>query len=208
MTPTAEGDATFVFIDWSTASEHDPRTAADPARGQYREAYVVIPVTFGGQRAARVPYIWVDNDLSFARGLIQGDTSQTCSQRTSVEGGKRADGAAKGRQTPVIPGHLRSLTVTRKPPLTWPHSLWSATMQISGGGFDSPQLHRVPKWPLTRPLGRKKRTANSPQRSAGSLTRGNAGRSGRGKPRGYPPPAVPIRSRNTRSASRDRDHSR
>src|SRR5690606_37507035 len=70
--PTPEGDATFVFIDWSSASEHDPRTAADPARGQYREAYVVIPVRFDGKRAARVPYIWVDNDLSFARGHIQG----------------------------------------------------------------------------------------------------------------------------------------
>lgn len=72
MEPTPEGDATFVFIDWASASEHDPRTAADPARGQYREAYVVIPATLEGQRAARVPYIWVDNDLSFARGHIQG----------------------------------------------------------------------------------------------------------------------------------------
>lgn len=72
MTPSSDGDATFVFVDWSSASEHDPRTIADPARGQYREAYVVIPVTFGDGRAARVPYIWVDNDLSFARGHLQG----------------------------------------------------------------------------------------------------------------------------------------
>ena len=53
MTPTADGDATFVFIDWSSASEHDPRTLADPARGQYREAYVVVPVTYADGRAAR-----------------------------------------------------------------------------------------------------------------------------------------------------------
>jgi hypothetical protein len=42
--------------------------------------------------------------------------------QTSLQGGKRADGAGKGRQTPVIPGQLRSITVTRKPPLSWPHS--------------------------------------------------------------------------------------
>lgn len=67
-----DATATFVFIDWSSASEHDPRTIADPARGQYREAYVAVHATLDGMRAARVPYIWVDNDLSLARGLIQG----------------------------------------------------------------------------------------------------------------------------------------
>ncbi|MCB0996455.1 MAG: acetoacetate decarboxylase family protein, partial [Acidimicrobiales bacterium] len=72
MSPTPDGDATFVFIEWSSASEHDPRTIADPARGQYRESYVVIAATLDGAKAARVPYIWVDNDLSFARGHIQG----------------------------------------------------------------------------------------------------------------------------------------
>ena len=72
MTPTPDADATFVFFDWSSASEHDPRTLADPARGQYREAYVVIHALLDGQRCARVPYIWVDNDLSLVRGHLQG----------------------------------------------------------------------------------------------------------------------------------------
>lgn len=64
--------ATFIFVEWSSASENDPRTIADPARGQYKEAYVAVHATLDGVRAARVPYIWVDNDLSFARGHIQG----------------------------------------------------------------------------------------------------------------------------------------
>ena len=67
-----EAAATFVFIDWSSASASDPRTIADPARGQYKEAYVAVHATIDGARVARVPYIWVDNDLSLARGLIQG----------------------------------------------------------------------------------------------------------------------------------------
>jgi hypothetical protein len=36
-----------------------------------------------------------------------------------LEGGKRADGAEKGRETPVNNGHSRSTTDTRKPSLTW-----------------------------------------------------------------------------------------
>jgi acetoacetate decarboxylase len=72
MRPSDDGAATFVFIDWSSSSEHDPRTIADPARGQYKEAYVAVQATLDGARAARVPYIWVDNDLSLARGHIQG----------------------------------------------------------------------------------------------------------------------------------------
>ena len=67
-----DGAATFVFIDWSSSADTDPRIAADPARGQYKEAYVEVHATLDDTKVARVPYIWVDNDLSFARGHIQG----------------------------------------------------------------------------------------------------------------------------------------
>ena len=67
-----DGAATFVFIDWSSSADSDPRIAADPARGQYKEAYVEVHATLDGTKVARVPYIWVDNDLSLARGHIQG----------------------------------------------------------------------------------------------------------------------------------------
>lgn len=108
MTPTDDADATFVFIDWSSASEHDPRTIADPARGQYREAYVVIHATLDGQRAARVPYIWVDNDLSFARGHIQGFPKKlgtiAISRAVAVgRGGPRIEAGA------TFTGHVSSL---------------------------------------------------------------------------------------------------
>jgi acetoacetate decarboxylase len=67
-----DGSATFVFIDWSSSADADPRIAADPARGQYKEAYIEVHATLDEAKVARVPYIWVDNDLSFARGHIQG----------------------------------------------------------------------------------------------------------------------------------------
>jgi acetoacetate decarboxylase len=77
MRAMPDGACTFVFIDWSSAAEHDPRIAADPARGQYKEAYVEVHATLDDAKVARVPYIWVDNDLSFARGHIQGFPKKT-----------------------------------------------------------------------------------------------------------------------------------
>jgi acetoacetate decarboxylase len=70
--PAGDGSCTFVFADWCSASDTDARVRDDPARGQYKEAYVVCYGTVAGKPVGRVPFIWVDNDLSLVRGLIQG----------------------------------------------------------------------------------------------------------------------------------------
>jgi acetoacetate decarboxylase len=70
--PTAEGSASVVFADWCSSSDHDDRVLADPAVGQYREAYVVLHALRGDRRVGRVPFIWVDSELSLLRGQIQG----------------------------------------------------------------------------------------------------------------------------------------
>jgi acetoacetate decarboxylase len=72
LVPVGDGSASFVFCDWSSSADLDPRVAGDPARGQYKEAYVAVHARLDGKSVARVPYIWVDNDLSFARVHIQG----------------------------------------------------------------------------------------------------------------------------------------
>jgi acetoacetate decarboxylase len=72
LEPVGDCSASFVFCDWSSSADADPRIAGDPARGQYKEAYVAVHALLDGAKVARVPYIWVDNDLSFARGHIQG----------------------------------------------------------------------------------------------------------------------------------------
>jgi acetoacetate decarboxylase len=77
LEPAGDGSASFVFCDWSSSADDDPRIIADPARGQYREAYIAVNATLDGKKVARVPYIWVDNDLSFARGHIQGFPKKT-----------------------------------------------------------------------------------------------------------------------------------
>ena len=43
-----------------------------PAIGQYHEAYVVLHALRGDKKVGRVPFIWVDSELSLLRGQIQG----------------------------------------------------------------------------------------------------------------------------------------
>lgn len=72
MSPAPDGAASVVFADWSSASDHDERVIADPAIGQYHEAYVVLHAVRGDKKVGRVPFIWVDSELSLLRGQIQG----------------------------------------------------------------------------------------------------------------------------------------
>lgn len=70
------GSASFLFADWSCRADHDPRLVADPARGQYMEAFLLVHGTFNEMPVGYVPFIWVDSDLSLIRGLIQGFPKQ------------------------------------------------------------------------------------------------------------------------------------
>jgi acetoacetate decarboxylase len=72
MQPAPDGAASVVFADWSSASDNDERVLADPAIGQYHEAYVVLHAVRADKKVGRVPFIWVDSELSMLRGQIQG----------------------------------------------------------------------------------------------------------------------------------------
>jgi len=72
FTPRGDGGCTITFCDWASAADLDQRVKDDPAKGQYKEAFITLLGSFDGRRAGRVPYIWVDSELSLLRGLIQG----------------------------------------------------------------------------------------------------------------------------------------
>jgi acetoacetate decarboxylase len=72
MRPVPEGTASVVFADWCSSSDNDDRVVSDPAVGQYHEAYVVLHAVRGDKKVGRVPFIWVDSELSLLRGQIQG----------------------------------------------------------------------------------------------------------------------------------------
>jgi len=106
--PGGDGSASFVFCEWSSSADADRRLLIDPARGQYKEAYLSVPARLDDKRVARVPYIWVDNDLSFARGHIQGfpKKSGVISMTRSVNvgrGGPRVEAGAR------FAGHVSSV---------------------------------------------------------------------------------------------------
>lgn len=65
------GAVAFIWADWQSCAT-DKAQLLDPVRGQYKEAFVVVRCSFGGQTFSRCVYIWVDSDFAIARGLHQG----------------------------------------------------------------------------------------------------------------------------------------
>jgi acetoacetate decarboxylase len=66
----SQGRAFFWFLDWQFTGSNDEIT--DPARYQYREAFVLVEAVFEGKPINYCPYIFVDNDAAVARGWAQG----------------------------------------------------------------------------------------------------------------------------------------
>lgn len=69
---TQDGRGIFVFADWASSADADSRLIEDPVLGQYKEALCILFASYKGESVTRVPFIWVDNDISLVRGLIQG----------------------------------------------------------------------------------------------------------------------------------------
>lgn len=67
----ASDRAAAYFIEWQYSSETDEEYL-DPIRSQYRETIILLSANFNGVPVAYCPFIWVDQDVSLMRGLIQG----------------------------------------------------------------------------------------------------------------------------------------
>jgi hypothetical protein len=67
----------FWFLDWQFTGSNDELT--DPARYQYREAFVLAEAVFEGLPINYCPYIFVDNDAAIARGWAQGFSKKLAS---------------------------------------------------------------------------------------------------------------------------------
>ena len=67
------GQGAVVFQEWVSVSEARPDLAfINPERAIYRECLVTLRCQYKGEPGNFVPYIWVDNDFTLARGFIQG----------------------------------------------------------------------------------------------------------------------------------------
>jgi acetoacetate decarboxylase len=65
------GRCAAVFADWQSCSEGGEELL-DPARGHYREFFVVANALLDGEEVTTCVFIWVDQDFALARGWIQG----------------------------------------------------------------------------------------------------------------------------------------
>jgi hypothetical protein len=67
---TASGRAVAHFCEWQSTT--DGWELLDPAYAQYREFFVLVEATRDGGAALFCPFIYVDQDISLARGWLQG----------------------------------------------------------------------------------------------------------------------------------------
>ena len=68
--PESNGHAFILFVDWQFTALNEEYL--DPARYQYREAFILIDAQWGDLPVVFCPLIYVDNDAALARGWIQG----------------------------------------------------------------------------------------------------------------------------------------
>lgn len=59
------------FVEWQYVSDTGMEYL-DPITSQYRETIILLSARFAGQPVAYCPFIWVDQDVSLMRGLVQG----------------------------------------------------------------------------------------------------------------------------------------
>ena len=95
--PKSNGHALMMFLDWQFTAQDDE--FLDPARYQYREAFVLLDAMYRDTPVMWCPYIYVDNDAALARGWTQGFPKKMGSIFQT-----RTFAAASLAAAPMVPG--------------------------------------------------------------------------------------------------------
>jgi acetoacetate decarboxylase len=95
--PESNGHAVMMFLDWQFTAQDDE--LLDPARYQYREAFVLVDAMYRDTPVMWCPYIYVDNDAALARGWTQGFPKKMGSIFQT-----RTFAAASPAAAPIVPG--------------------------------------------------------------------------------------------------------
>lgn len=66
----ATGHAAFHIAEWQATT--DGSELLDPICAQYRECFILLEAVRDGETVDYCPFIWVDQDVSLVRGLLQG----------------------------------------------------------------------------------------------------------------------------------------
>ena len=150
------GRCAAVYADWQSCSE-DGDELLDPARGHYREFYIVVSALLDGEEVTTCPFIWVNQDFALARGWIQGFPKKLgevwmtrayaleCRAAPGINPGSRfgATCSARGRQisrarvTLEQPSERGSLHTA--PPIVNVRHF----PRLAAGHHDDPQVHEL-----------------------------------------------------------------
>jgi acetoacetate decarboxylase len=95
--PKSNGHAVMMFLDWQFTAQDEE--FLDPARYQYREAFVLLDAMYRDAPVMWCPYIYVDNDAALARGWTQGFPKKMGSIFQT-----RTFAAAGPAAAPIVPG--------------------------------------------------------------------------------------------------------
>jgi acetoacetate decarboxylase len=71
LEPSGDGRCAVYFAEWQFATD-EGEEYLDPVRSQYKETILLIAARYRGEPVAYCPFIFVDQDVSLMRGLIQG----------------------------------------------------------------------------------------------------------------------------------------
>lgn len=144
------------FIEWQFATD-EGEEILDPVCSQYKESIFLVSGRYRGEDIAFCPFIWVDQDISLMRGLIQGwpkqigstwitrayDIQAKASSQHAVGGRFGASLAAKDRR-------LASARVTlREPSRSLPRPSFADAVNVrlfpslSKGLHDRPAIHEL-----------------------------------------------------------------
>lgn len=83
------------FVEWQYASENG-HEYLDPVESQYKETIVLMSASYNGNPLGYCPYIWVNQDKAFLRGLIQGWPKQLGDTHITREFNLESKAAPKG----------------------------------------------------------------------------------------------------------------
>ena len=112
--PNSNGRAVMMFLDWQfTAQDHE---YLEPARYQYREAFVLVDAMYRDVPVMWCPYIYVDNDAALARGWTQGFPKKMGSIFQTRSFAPQAPPRRRSRPAAgLAPAYRRMASVLRKP---------------------------------------------------------------------------------------------
>jgi hypothetical protein len=95
--PESNGHAVIMFLDGQFTAQNEEYL--DPARYQYREAFILVDACWDQMPVTFCPLIYVDNDAALARGWIQGFPTRVGSIFQT-----RAFAASGPASPPIAPG--------------------------------------------------------------------------------------------------------